>query len=102
VQEHGPRAHVEAARQRRRDGVRERVAVRRERARARRDRRGAPARRVGPERDLAALGEADAAHRVVRVQVARRVVGDGEREAVETGAVLDVVEHRLDALVHEV
>src|SRR5207248_10281189 len=57
----------------------------------------APARRIRPEEDRTVLEEAHLANRVVREDVARLVVGGGDGDAAEAGAVLDVVEDRIQA-----
>ena len=54
------------------------------------------------EEHRASLEESDLVHRVVRKDVAALVIGGRECDPPERTTVLDIVEHRLDALVGEV
>ena len=99
VEEHRPGMHAQAPRRRAGDELWERV---RSLAHGRLQADLAPARRIRPEEDRTVLEEAHLANRVVREDVARLVVGGGDSDAAETGAVLDVVEDRIQAFVSDV
>jgi hypothetical protein len=99
VEEHGPCVYLNAALPRPCDQLRQGVggfADGRSKANV------APARGVRSEEDRAALEEAHLASRIVRKDVAALVVRRRHGDAVEPGAVLDVVEHDVDALVFDV
>ncbi len=102
VQEDGPRLHGEASLVRGGDELCQRVALADQPARPRLQREAAPAGRVGTEEDLTARLVAQAPRARMRKEIARGVVGRRHRHAPEPGAMLDVVEHRRDALVGEI
>ena len=79
---------------------REHVALERLRVDARLE--AAVEREVGREVERAAVLQAHLPPRVVREDVARGVVRERGRDPAEPGALLDVREHRVDALVGEV
>jgi hypothetical protein len=97
VQEDRPRVDVHVAGRGGADEVAERLLA----AAARPQRRAPPQPRLGPEVHLAAPQERQPAAARRREQVARRVVGGGQRDAVHAGPALEVVEHRVGARIRE-
>src|SRR6185312_10258944 len=102
VQEHRPGLDVEAACARGLDQLGQRVARSRQTTRPRLHRVAAPDARVGSEEDLSTRLEAQPPGACVRKEVARGVVGGRHGHTAQTGAVLHVVEHRVDSLVGEI